>query len=309
MLFGKTDVQKDLFDAMVNSGVYVPDFVGLPPKESIQDVFKTAVLSIRDKFAEAVSGLPFIGKKLANVLSTTNKYKENEDDELLTINGNQDRSFVGKAYDKTKYAVRNSYTNAKDKVTSIFNGSKNIDMDELTKDTGSLNGIINSPDVIERLKHHIMTHEGVAFKKYPDSKGNPTIGIGHLIKPGDNFADRLTDIEIKQLFESDLRSHAIEASSIPGFNKLSDVRKSALIDMVFNMGLPTVNTFKNSLQYLRNGEYELAAENILLSDIEDQIAYEKKSNPKASSLDRCNVLVGLTVYTSLIRSMLIPIFL
>ncbi len=37
----------------------------------------------------------------------------------------------------------------------------------------------------------------------------------------------------------------------------------------------------------------VGAENILLSDIEDQIAYEKKSNPKSTSLDRCNVLAGL----------------
>ncbi|HMP28168.1 MAG TPA: peptidylprolyl isomerase, partial [Saprospiraceae bacterium] len=38
---------------------------------------------------------------------------------------------------------------------------------------------------------------------------------------------------------------------------------------------------------------KVGAENILLSDVEEQLAYEKKANPSAKNLEKCNVLSGL----------------
>jgi peptidyl-prolyl cis-trans isomerase SurA len=37
----------------------------------------------------------------------------------------------------------------------------------------------------------------------------------------------------------------------------------------------------------------VGAENILLSDVEEQLAYEKKNNPSVQGLDKCNIIAGL----------------
>ena len=54
---------------------------------------------------------------------------------------------------------------------------------------------------------YISRNEGVRRTPYADLYGNQTIGVGHLIKPGENFT-KLDDKQIRQLFDKDL-DHAI----------------------------------------------------------------------------------------------------
>ena len=40
---------------------------------------------------------------------------------------------------------------------------------------------------LEKLKDHLRSEEGYSDMVYLDTRGFQTIGIGHLVKPSDNF--------------------------------------------------------------------------------------------------------------------------
>ncbi len=145
---------------------------------------------------------------------------------------------------------------------SAFTGAAESDV-SVTKELPS--------DFISKLKLMIKHHEGLRLQPYLDSVGKPTIGYGHLIKPGENFSGGITLAKAEQIFDEDFRTHYNEAKRIPGFEKLDPVRQGALIDMVFNMGLKGVLNFKNTLSSLTSGDYKGAYKGILGSKYFSQV--------------------------------------
>jgi lysozyme len=101
----------------------------------------------------------------------------------------------------------------------------------------------------------IMIDEGLRLHPYLDTVGKTTIGYGR----------NLTDNGISEVEAIDLLQHDIDKvmemlpSAIPFWAKLSDARQRVLANMCFNMGLPTLLSFKKMLAYLKINEYELAA--------------------------------------------------
>lgn len=90
----------------------------------------------------------------------------------------------------------------------------------------------------------ITKEEGSKNKAYKDSKGLWTIGVGHLIRPGEQHLMNatLTDQEVKDLLKSDLKwcSEAVESSiKVP----LKQAQFDALYSLCFNIG---ATAFKNS---------------------------------------------------------------
>ncbi len=83
--------------------------------------------------------------------------------------------------------------------------------------------------------------EGVRNKVYLDSAGYPTIGVGHLIKPGEKFTE-ITDEEVDALLFLDLNI-AYKAIEKYVFVTLNQNQFDALISLVFNIG---VNAFRKS---------------------------------------------------------------
>jgi len=86
--------------------------------------------------------------------------------------------------------------------------------------------------------------EGKRNKMYLDSKGLPTIGVGHLIKPEESnlLSKTLTDLEVQKLFDKDLDrfEKAVKDSiTVP----LKQHQKDALVSLAFNIG---ENGFKRS---------------------------------------------------------------
>ena len=51
---------------------------------------------------------------------------------------------------------------------------------------------------------YIKANEGLKLKRYLDSEDNPTIGIGHLIKKGENLTE-ITESKAKELFDVDVQ--------------------------------------------------------------------------------------------------------
>lgn len=126
--------------------------------------------------------------------------------------------------------------------------------------------------------------EGLKLTVYPDTLGYWTVGIGHLltkikdkakaIQILDTLVGRktngvITEKEARQIFANDVAAvkKQIKNSSIlaPIYDKVSDTRKLAIINMVFQLGLAGAEGFKNSLTLISNAQYTQAGKNMRAS--------------------------------------------
>lgn len=110
-------------------------------------------------------------------------------------------------------------------------------------------------------------HEGYRRFVYKDTVGKLTVGIGR------NLEDRgLTHEEALYLLNNDIMDFTKQLSiKLPWFNTAPDNVKLVLIDMGFNLGISGLLTFKNTLEHIKNGEYEIAAKEMLLSKWAKQV--------------------------------------
>ncbi len=102
----------------------------------------------------------------------------------------------------------------------------------------------------------VKEYESFIGKVYDDAGGKPTIGYGHLIKPGEKF-DTITESEAEVILAADLgiAEDAVKSMvTVP----LSQLQFDALVSLVFNVG---AGNFANStlLKCLNQGRYALAA--------------------------------------------------
>lgn len=94
------------------------------------------------------------------------------------------------------------------------------------------------------------------FHVYKDHLGNPTIGYGHLVLPGESFPCGLTEEEADKLLAKDI---AIAQKGVKSLKiDLPDDWNEFLIIMVFQLGLAGVKKFKNMLQALKDKNYPVA---------------------------------------------------
>lgn len=70
---------------------------------------------------------------------------------------------------------------------------------------------------------------------YLDSAGNPTIGYGHLIKPGENFDKGITEKRATALLAQDVKG-AVGAVNSNLKVKVSQTQFDALVDFTYNLG-------------------------------------------------------------------------
>jgi lysozyme len=81
----------------------------------------------------------------------------------------------------------------------------------------------------------IKRHEGFSGQVYPDSAGNPTIGYGHLIKPGENFDQGITQERAAALLRQDVQRAVGEVNAaleVPVTQNQFD----ALVSFDYNVG-------------------------------------------------------------------------
>lgn len=95
--------------------------------------------------------------------------------------------------------------------------------------------------------------------------GDPwTIGYGHTgrVRPGDTITKEEADAQLR----ADLEAHSRElAHAAPWVGDLDAPRRRVLENMAFNMGVPKLMEFKNTLRAVRAGDYEAAAEGMKAS--------------------------------------------
>ena len=108
--------------------------------------------------------------------------------------------------------------------------------------------------IIEMLRKH----EGVETHAYKCTADKTTIGVGRNIDPNGGIG--LSNDEIDYLLANDVaRVNKELIISFPWFAELDEVRKDAIMDMCFNMGLPRLMQFKKALGAMSAKNYDSAA--------------------------------------------------
>lgn len=111
--------------------------------------------------------------------------------------------------------------------------------------------------LIEQLKRH----EGLKLKPYKCTADKLTIGVGR------NLEDvGISEEEAEMLLQNDIQRATVQVKTeFPWTEQLDEVRFSALINFTFNVGIGTVGKFVNAMALLRDGSYDMAADEFLNS--------------------------------------------
>ena len=123
------------------------------------------------------------------------------------------------------------------------------------------------------VKQLIIKHEGYLNKMYADQKGIATIGVGHNLR--DN---PISDAAVNQIFQDDFNQVCKGLLDYPWFQKQNEARQAVLVDMAFNMGLPTLLKFQGMIAALTRADYATAALEMLDSSWARQVPSRAKED-------------------------------
>ncbi len=114
---------------------------------------------------------------------------------------------------------------------------------------------------LQKLKENIKKYEGLELKPYHCPKGKITIGYGR------NLEDKgISKTEANLMLDNDLLDIKLELEDkLPVYKKLDDIRQNVLIEMAFNMGVPKLLGFKNTIAFLKKNDFESASKEMLNS--------------------------------------------
>ena len=123
---------------------------------------------------------------------------------------------------------------------------------------------------MEKLLAMLKRHEGVESHAYECSEGKITVGVGRNIDSEGGIG--LSDEEIDFLLQNDIERCIIELSSeYDWFVDLDDIRKDAMVDIAFNLGITRLRLFKRALAAMAEGNYKQAATEFLDSKWAKQV--------------------------------------
>ena len=124
---------------------------------------------------------------------------------------------------------------------------------------------------MQKLIENLKRHEGLRLKPYLCSEGKITIGFGR------NLEDMgISEKEAEMLLMSDIQRCYQELDVFSWFHDLDQVRQEAMVNMLFNLGLPTFLEFKRTLKFMAEGAYSQAAVEMLDSKWANQVGDRAK---------------------------------
>ena len=131
---------------------------------------------------------------------------------------------------------------------------------------------------IEHLKKDIMFEEGVKYEVYNDHLGYKTFGVGHLCRATDTENDMEVGTEVSkervdECFEVDLYVAINDAEKFCEGMEVDDNIKECVTHMVFQLGLPRLNKFRNFKQALVDGDIAKAQ-----AEMKDSLWYRQTTN-------------------------------
>ncbi len=149
----------------------------------------------------------------------------------------------------------------------------------------------NQDDQIKFLAQ-LKRHEGERLAAYLDTVGVLTVGVGHncqahpvccVEKVGDKISKELSD----ELFYVDVNSHVDHFSRrCPWVSELNAPRQAVLFNMAFNLGIPGIMNFKNTLSMIEAQDYDRASTAMLASKWASQVGDFPPGSPQAKRVGR-----------------------
>ena len=131
---------------------------------------------------------------------------------------------------------------------------------------------------IEHLKKDIMFEEGVKNEVYNDHLGYKTFGVGHLVRATDpenemEVGSPVSKERVDECFEVDLYVAINDAEKFCEGMEVDDNIKECVTHMVFQLGLPRLNKFRNFKQALVDGDIAKAQ-----IEMKDSLWYRQTTN-------------------------------
>lgn len=118
--------------------------------------------------------------------------------------------------------------------------------------------------MVTDLKSQLVRDEGEVLHAYKDSLGYLTIGVGRLIDKAKGGG--ITKEESDYLLSNDIkRKVPAVIKALPWVMSLNEARRGVLFNMAFQLGLDGLLAFKNTLRYIKDGDYNQAAANMKMS--------------------------------------------
>lgn len=131
------------------------------------------------------------------------------------------------------------------------------------------------------VEDYIKRHEaagGPILKMYKDTAEPPrwTVGWGH------NMSDVPITVRAAQvIFEDDLAAAKVALNrALPWTINLDEPRRAVFIDLVFNMGIRGLLTFKNTLAFAQSGDWKAAANGLRASKYAKQTKTRAERNAR-----------------------------
>jgi len=119
-----------------------------------------------------------------------------------------------------------------------------------------------SNDGYEAFKRHLLVREGKRNVVYRDSLGKPTVGVGHLVLPGDNLkvGDTITDAQVQAFLDQDAQAAWAAANRQAAEAGVTDgCFTVALASVNFQLGTGWTKKFPNTWALIKAGKYNEAA--------------------------------------------------
>lgn len=119
--------------------------------------------------------------------------------------------------------------------------------------------LVPDPELIAALK----IDEGLRLKAYKDTVGVWTVGYGRAhVSPNTVWTQQQAEAA---LIEDVTRHNAEMHTAIPWAKNLDPVRRRVLENLAFNLGVKGLLGFKNTLEFVRTGQYDRAADGMMNS--------------------------------------------
>ena len=141
---------------------------------------------------------------------------------------------------------------------------------------------ITKNELIEIVKEDLIRHEGYVAEIYLDSENLPTFGIGHLVTEDDMeyswpVGTPVTDERILDVFHKDCDVAYTDACALVlNFAGQATDAQRVLVNMAFNLGRNRLSKFKNMLRYVNEGNYVMAANEMVNSKWYNQVGRRSK---------------------------------
>ena len=131
---------------------------------------------------------------------------------------------------------------------------------------------------LNKLQQQIMFEEGVKYEIYNDHLGYKTFGVGHLVRATDPenemaVGTKVSKMRVAECFEADLYVAINDMEKFTEDMNVDENVKECVTHMVFQLGLPRLNKFKNFKQALLDGDIKTAQ-----AEMKDSLWYRQTTN-------------------------------